>query len=249
MSFNWNCHFCGKSQTVTKDSHSEISDWFPAGEDSPDGRMGIWALAIACANEECKKISVKVMILEARFEKEYGQFSGLNFENSHFDKYIIPHGIVKQPPQCVPLAIREDYEEACLIRDLSPKASATLVRRCLQGMIRDFAGIAKPTLNQEIQSLRAAVEDGSADRSITMESVDAIDHVRGVGNIGAHMEKDIDLIIPVDAGEAQMLIELVEMLFDEWYVARESRRLRLMKIAAIADEKKAAKSGEMPQAS
>jgi hypothetical protein len=110
-------------------------------------------------------------------------------------------------------------------------------------MIRDFAKITKPTLAKEIEALRQAVDDGSADRAISSESVDAIDQVRGIGNIGAHMEKDIDLIIEVDPGEAQALIELVEMLFEEWYGARHRRQAKLQHIASIAEAKKQAKSG------
>lgn len=109
-------------------------------------------------------------------------------------------------------------------------------------MIRDFAGISKNRLVDEIDALRKAIEDGSADRAITPETVEGIDHVRGVGNIGAHMEKEIDLIVPVDPGEAQALIELVEMLFDEWYGARERRKARLARIEGIAGEKQALKS-------
>jgi hypothetical protein len=77
--------------------------------------------------------------------------------------------------------------------------------------------------------------------------VDAIDHVRGVGNIGAHMEKEIDLIVPVDPGEAQALIELIEMLFDEWYGARERRKNRLARIESIAVEKKDLKAAPKPE--
>ena len=73
-------------------------------------------------------------------------------------------------------------------------------------------------------------------------SVDAIDHVRGIGNIGAHMEADINVIVDVDPDEAQVLIELVEALFEEWYVAAEARKKRLDQIKSIAatkaDEKK-----------
>lgn len=104
-------------------------------------------------------------------------------------------------------------------------------------MIRDFCKISKGRLIDEITALKAAIEDGSADRAVTEESVQAIDHVRAVGNIGAHMEKDIDLIVPVDPGEAQALIELVELLFDEWYGARERRKARLSRIEGIKTEK------------
>ena len=61
--------------------------------------------------------------------------------------------------------------------------------------------------------------------------------MRQIGNIGAHMQKDINLIIDVDPDEAQTLIELIETLFDEWYVEREKRKKRFAKIGAIAAAK------------
>ena len=104
-------------------------------------------------------------------------------------------------------------------------------------MIRDFANISKSRLVDEIDALRKDVDSGTADRSISMESVEAIDAVRSIGNIGAHMERDINEIIDVDPGEAQALIELVEMLFDEWYSAREKRQVRLLRIQSIKTDK------------
>lgn len=106
-------------------------------------------------------------------------------------------------------------------------------------MIRDFCGITKPRLIDEIKELRKRVEDGSAPKGVEAEAVEAIDAIRSVGNIGAHMESDISLIVDVDPGEAQALIELVEMLFDEWYVARHVREGRLARVKAIAVEKTA----------
>jgi len=156
----------------------------------------------------------------------------------HTTTRIWPRGAAKPQPQYIPRALKEDYEEACQIQELSPKAAATLVRRCLQGMIRDFAGIAKATLFEEIAALRQAVDNGSAPAGVTHDSIDAIDAVRGIGNIGAHMEKDINVIVDVDPGEAEALIGLVEMLFDEWYIARHKRTERLKSIQAMADQKK-----------
>ena len=65
-----------------------------------------------------------------------------------------------------------------------------------------------------------------------------IDQVREMGNIGAHMEADISVITDVDPEEAQILIDLVELLFEDWYVARNDRTERLAKIRSIAEEKK-----------
>ena len=44
-------------------------------------------------------------------------------------------------PEYIPAQIRQDYGESCKIVSLSPKAFATLSRRCLQEIIRDFWSI------------------------------------------------------------------------------------------------------------
>jgi len=117
--------------------------------------------------------------------------------------------------------VLNDYEEACLIKDLSPKASATLARRCLQGMIRDFWKVKEKNLFEEIKAIQDKIEP---------EVWEAIDSIRSLGNIGAHMEKDINIIVDVEPDEAQLLISLLEMLFDEWYIAANERKERLQKI-------------------
>ena len=106
-------------------------------------------------------------------------------------------------------------------------------------MIRDFCKISKGRLIDEIFELRKRVDAGTAPAGVTPESVQGIDDVRSIGNIGAHMEANIDLIVDVDEGEAEVLISLVETLFEEWYVARHERQQQFAKLAAIAAEKKA----------
>jgi hypothetical protein len=154
---------------------------------------------------------------------------------------LIPESTAKPQPDYIPKAIVEDYTEACRIRELSPKASATLARRCLQGMIRDFCEISKARLIDEIKELRTQIDENRAPRGVTHESVDAIDAVREVGNIGAHMEKDVDLIVEIDDDEAQVLIDLIETLFDDWYVEREKRKRRFAGPLAIAEAKRTEK--------
>ena len=51
------------------------------------------------------------------------------------------------------------------------------------------------------------------------------------------MEKDVNFVINVEPEEAQKLIELIELLFHEWYVQRESRKKRLAALKQISDEK------------
>ena len=142
---------------------------------------------------------------------------------------LYPTSLAKKFPDYIPKAIRKDYEEAYSILSLSPKASATLSRRCLQGMIRDFWGISKGRLIDEIDALEEKVDTD------VWESIDA---VRSVGNIGAHMEKDINIIIDVEPEEAQLLIGLIEQLVDDWYVSREDRKNRAQKLKDLAESKK-----------
>ena len=107
-------------------------------------------------------------------------------------------------PEYIPEPLRQDYLEAIRIADLSPKASATLARRCLQGMIHDFWDIHEKNLNAEITALKSR---------IPRKQWDAIDAIRKIGNIGAHMENNVELIVDVDPDEAKKLLKVIEMLF------------------------------------
>lgn len=99
-------------------------------------------------------------------------------------------------------------------------------------MIRDFWGIKEKTLYLEIDKI--------ADK-LDPETFDAIDSLRKLGNIGAHMEKDINTIIDVDSNEAELLVQLIETLIEEWYVKRHQRQEKMAKIKALAAEKDALK--------
>ena len=55
------------------------------------------------------------------------------------------------------------------------------------------------------------------------------------------MEKDINLIIDVEPKEAKLLVQLIEMLFEEWYIHRFERELKLKAIVGVAEIKDEAK--------
>lgn len=200
------------------------------------GPAGIVLNAFGCSNDDCAELTVWADLHPVY--TEWGETFGDSIEHYGLRPKSCPP---KHFPDYIPVAIRQDYEEACAIVDLSPKAAATLARRAIQGMIRDFAQISDKTLIKEIQRLRKAVDDRTAPAEVAPETVDAIDHVRRIGNIGAHMEKDVELIIPVEPNEARALIGLIEMLLQEWYVARETRKARLQHLKRIGDDKNAAK--------
>ena len=238
MAFNWNCPYCNRPQVATDHSISSDDIHFYVGESST-GSIGLRGVAIACSNPECTQTTVNVSI------KQTAQGPGHRYFPKNCEtllqQRLLPASYAKPQPDYIPNPLREDYLEACAIRDLSPKASATLSRRCLQGMIRDFAEIEAPNLYQEIEKLRALAADGKAPKGVSDDSIDSLHHVRNLGNIGAHMEKDIDQIIPVAPEEAQILIELIETLFDEWYIQRHKRQARFTALKETAEQKQALK--------
>jgi hypothetical protein len=179
-----------------------------------------------CPNPECKRFTLTATLQESEYQ---GNGVELGATIQHWN--LAPDSRAKNFPSYVPQVILEDYREACLIRDLSPKASATLSRRCLQGMIRDFWGTKAGRLVDEIAAIQQRVDP------LTW---DAIEAVRKLGNVGAHMEKDINLIVDVDPNEATLLIELIETLVREWYINREERRVRMHSLVAAVAAKKPA---------
>jgi hypothetical protein len=140
---------------------------------------------------------------------------------------LIPAGRMMVVPDFVPTAIANDYEQACSIVESSPKAAATLARRCLQSMIRDFWAIKKKRLVDEIDALKDKIDP------LTWQ---AIDSLRRIGNIGAHLEK-VNASAELQVGEARELVRLLELLVEDWYVAREARRDRLSGIVRLARSK------------
>lgn len=222
---NFTCAYCGRHSTLT--NPNQFVRWERIDINEPThGPVGLHLYAITCPNNECRKLTLQVKLTDSYMTAATGwEWGPLAI---HQTWNLLPESQAKILPDYIPKPISEDYYEACRIRDLSSKASATLARRCLQGMIRDFWGISKGTLKEEIEALENKVD------SLTWE---AIDSVRKVGNIGAHMGKDINVIIDVESNEAQLLIELIEQLVDDWYRARNDKQERLKKIKEVAEAK------------
>jgi hypothetical protein len=197
------------------------------------GNLRLEPMFIVCPNPKCHKFTLSLSLYKAT-QLPTGNYTRGELVQSW---NLVPPSHSKAFPDYVPKQIIDDYNEACLICDLSPKASATLSRRCLQGIIRDFWRVKAGRLVDEIEQIKDRIDP------LTW---DAIESVRKVGNIGAHMEKDINLIVEVDPNEAGMLIGLIEILLKDWYVDREERRTQLIKIKSMADAKQPERKEESP---
>lgn len=220
------CPYCGMTMSLTKDTVSSVYPSFGM----PVGYTKTASVTLF------QRSALEIMFYYCPNCSEYTIFTtGKGSAVSDVCLPIRPRSIAKQYPEYIPRQIREDYEEACAVLLLSPKASATLARRCLQGMIRDYWGIIKGRLYDEISALQGKIQP---------DLWQAIDSLRQLGNIGAHMEKDTDLIVDIDPGESEKLIKLIELLMKEWYINREERTKLFGDILQINADKQAIRKGE-----
>ena len=192
---------------------------------------------IVCPNPECQEYEIRATLFKTKEGYDNQGVKYRKLADGLLDWKLKPKSGAKPFPPYIPKPILDDYNEARLILNDSPKASATLSRRCLQGMIRDFWGISKARLIDEIEVLQGKIDP---------TTWGAIDAVRSVGNIGAHMEKDINLIVDVDPEEAQQLIGLIEFLLKDWYVGRYEREEHTKRVIALGAAKAAARKGTPP---
>lgn len=213
------CPFCNNTMSISPDTLSiryinfnNISSNVHPLSKSPRLRLEIYK----CPNLDCQQESVIIQ----------GELGYINN-----NKVLVhPQSNYRHFPDYIPQAILNDYQEASMIVNASPKAAATLARRCLQGMIHDFWNIHEKNLNAEISTLKG---------KIPSTQWDAIDALRKIGNIGAHMEYNTQLIVDVDPAEAQNLLQLIELLLDKWYIARhdeEELYKSIISTAAAKDE-------------
>ncbi len=233
MAFSWRCPFCDQNATITNQNHGcgEYHFTYNNKYDTQAIRIPV----IVCPNPDCREFTLTVSL------HDRGPGDDGVWKNSRAKRvwHLIPPSESKVFPDYIPDPITADYQEACLIRDLSPKSSATLSRRCLQGMIRNFWGVKKGRLFDEIEAIKDKVEP------MTWAAIDA---VRKIGNIGAHMEKDINLIIDIEPQEAKLLIGLIETLINDWYIVREERKKRMAQIVSVAEDKSNKKNQETSNA-
>ena len=177
---------------------------------------GYWAIEkYMCPNPRCEKWIFYLVVGKPVYTVYVS--SGRSFSHiSPIERRVLvrPKGTNRPPvPQEVSPEFVEDYTEACLVLPDSPKASAALSRRCLQHILREKAGIKPSNLADEIQE--------ALDRNLFPSHIsEIVDAVRNVGNFAAHptKSKQTGEIIDVEPGEAELNLDVIEALFDFYFV-------------------------------
>src|SRR3990167_3617991 len=136
------------------------------------------------------------------------------FQNLRESRTIYPKGVSRTPlSQEIPEKYSADYKESCLVLVDSPKASAALSRRVLQLLLRDEAKTTSRDLADQIQEV---LNSGK----LPSQLAEAIDAIRNIGNFAAHPLKSTNTgeIVDVEPGEAEWLLDVLEGLFDFYFV-------------------------------
>jgi hypothetical protein len=170
---------------------------------------GVWGtLTRICP--QCLKIVIEIVCAE----KYMGPGRGNYFHNvsQRFLGYPRAPNRPAPPPE-VPRGFSDDYIEAALVLTDSPKASAALSRRCLQHILREKADVGPSSLAAEIDEILSR-------KMLPAHLAEAIDAIRNIGNFAAHPIKSTTSgeIVPVEPGEAEWNLDVLDGLFDFFFV-------------------------------
>ena len=238
----WQCPYCGNSFKLISDKnyntklHTLNIDVTEKYKQLKTAKCAynIEVEGVTCPNPQCEELTLTAKLFvkqDVYIELDFGDRELVDTNNIEINRWqIMPQGSCKTFPDYIKKEILEDYREACAIKNLSPKASATLARRCLQGMVRDFFNIEdEKTLYDELSEIKDKVDK---------DLWGPINKIREYGNIAAHPTKEnVNTILDIDEGEVDDLIWLIELLFDEWYVKRHEKDKKLKEIENMGKSK------------
>lgn len=126
-----------------------------------------------------------------------------------------------RPPlsQHVPTEMAKFYGQAALIIGTSPEASAALSRRVLQTVLSDKGGTKKRDLADQIDEVMPKLPSYIAQ---------SLDVVRVIGNFAAHPTKSTQtgVIMEVEPGEAEWNLDVLDAVFDFYYVGPEIEKAK-----------------------
>jgi len=190
----------------------------------PDEKMGsenswygIGLVSGVCPS--CKNLIV--YYVEGSFEYTVEGEDDIREPYAVYDLIYPCYGSFRKLPCEVPSEYRIDFDEASKVLSISPKSSAALSRRCLQNFLHNHLKIKKHSLAVEIKTF---IET----QKLPTYLLEAVDAIRNIGNFAAHPLKDTNTgeIIEVENGEAEWTLEVLELLFDFYFVQPERLKNR-----------------------
>lgn len=147
-------------------------------------------------------------VVDVSYKEHYGSsvYNGKTYR-------VFPRGAGRaSAPLEVDSTVANDFNEACLVLNESPQASAALSRRCLQLLLNERKVSKSDNLSTAIDHALAS--------GLPSAIADNLDAIRNIGNFAAHPQKSQSsgAILPVEPHEAEWNLDVLDMLFDYYYV-------------------------------
>ena len=168
--------------------------------------------SITCNNPKCNKTTV----------------IAVNDDGEQID--ILPSKYQKCFPNYIPQPIIRDFQEGVSIINYSPRASAILFRKCLEGMIKNCFGVCEKKLYDSIDKI-------FKNNQISAGQKEMLDSIRRIGNICAHFQSEDNSLFDYTSDEVNKIKDVLEYLFEEWYIEPNRRKKLQEEISQMANKK------------
>lgn len=222
---------CPHCNTSFADAFSNHLFWNAPIALSQDGKLLGAPFQWTASYQRCPECQESIIFLRRVYVAYTEKVGGV--QTSHpqggppFSYMAFPASSSRPVPPEVGDPYRQEFAEACKVLADSAKASAALSRRLLQMILKDKASTAAKDLYGQIEEV---IESGNVPGYISK----ALHAVRNIGNIAAHALKSdaTGTIVDVEPGEAEWNLDVIEMLFDFYFVqpaVAEKRRAELNK--------------------
>jgi hypothetical protein len=213
------CPYCGIGISANWDEWDEDCYPVPSKEDDYDEGYNI----VSGFCPDCQRFIVRLQHGNGYTDSQYGaELQEIDNEVLIYPKFPIN----KQINTYVPKRYETLFQEALQVNSISPRASATLSRYLLQNILHEELKIKKRNLADEISELEKM-------QSIPSTLIAMLQVFRKVANFGAHPKKSTNSkeIIDVEKGEADVMLELIEELFDYIFIKPKRQEEILKKIS------------------
>jgi len=167
-----------------------------------------------CANASCGQLVVR-----AHASKRFrGQPLPEDLTQTWF---VYPRRSARPIDPLVPQELKAEYLEAAELLEISPKMSAVLSRKLVFDLLERYAGIAEYTL-------KGGLDKFIEDTAHPIRVRENLQHLREIGDFGAHTKKDgVGQIIDVSREDAEWTLDLLDRLFDYFVIEPErDKKLR-----------------------
>ena len=173
----------------------------------------------------CPECNEPIIDLEIGVITGFYQGGGPEWKARSKERIFPVYASIQKLEGTIPQKYADQYYESYRVLPISPKASATLSRYLLQMVLHEELGITKRNLEEEIKELEKK-------EIVSAALVKMLQVFRKIANFGAHPKKSTNSneIVEIEKGEAEIMLDLLQELFDCIFVKPKQQEAFLERI-------------------